>query len=266
MKQPNTSHMPHSVPTGPARLSNFVVIESVYGKFIVNRYCHFQAEALIKTGRTHIENELTTIFQLMDRLPEGAIVVDGGTNIGFFSIPVAQRYKHRSMRIIGFEPQRPIYYAIAGALALNDLSNCFVYNLGLSDHSGKAMLPIVNYAKNFDFGTVSIQDTSETPPNNYLDDTTVAITTIDALQLPRLDFIKLDVEGHECQALRGGMQTIRTFRPLVWAEYFLIGREKIEACFAELEGYAFYVMDRQNMLCAPAEKLAAMGITIQPNP
>ena len=33
-------------------VNNFVVIESVYGKFIVNRHCDFQADALIKTGRT----------------------------------------------------------------------------------------------------------------------------------------------------------------------------------------------------------------------
>jgi hypothetical protein len=39
-------------------INNFVVIDSIYGKFIVNRYCDYQAEALIKTGATHIEPEL----------------------------------------------------------------------------------------------------------------------------------------------------------------------------------------------------------------
>jgi len=34
----------------------------VHGRFIVARTCTFQAEALVKTGRTHIETELNNIF------------------------------------------------------------------------------------------------------------------------------------------------------------------------------------------------------------
>ena len=45
------------------KVDNFVVLESVYGKFIVPRTCLFQAEALVKTGRTHIESELSNIFE-----------------------------------------------------------------------------------------------------------------------------------------------------------------------------------------------------------
>ena len=38
-------------------VNNFTVIESRYGKFIVNRHCAHQAEYLIKTGRPHIQDE-----------------------------------------------------------------------------------------------------------------------------------------------------------------------------------------------------------------
>jgi FkbM family methyltransferase len=45
----------------------------------------------------------------------------------------------------------------------------------------------------------------------------VPLTTIDLLveelHLPRVDFIKMDIEGSEKWALRGGTQTIRKFRP-----------------------------------------------------
>jgi hypothetical protein len=36
------------------RVNNFTVIESEFGRFIVNRHCAHQAESLIKTGRPHI--------------------------------------------------------------------------------------------------------------------------------------------------------------------------------------------------------------------
>lgn len=45
----------------------------------------------------------------------------------------------------------------------------------------------------------------------------VPLTTIDLLveelHLPRVDFIKMDIEGAEKQALRGGVNTIKKFRP-----------------------------------------------------
>ena len=32
-------------------VNNFTVFESVYGRFVVNRHCDFQADVLAKTGR-----------------------------------------------------------------------------------------------------------------------------------------------------------------------------------------------------------------------
>ena len=245
---------------------DFVVIDSVYGQFIVNRYCHFQAEALIKTGHTHIESELRNIFAIMGRLPDHSVVIDGGTNIGFFTIPVGRETKSRGFKIIGFEAQKLIYYAVAGGIALNGLDNCIVYNLGLSDKAGQAELPNVNYSANFDFGTVSIRDRNVATPTNYLDDKTIRTIAIDDMNLPRVDFIKLDIEGHEPQAIRGGIHTIKKFRPLLWIEYFLVGAQKIQDCFAGVDGYEFQIMDGQNMLCAPSERLKAMGIQFDGKP
>ena len=79
-------------------VDNFLVLDSAYGKFIVDRHCAFQAEALVKTGRTHIEGELSNIFVIVDRLPDNAVIIDGGTNIGFFTIPVAQRTRKRTSK------------------------------------------------------------------------------------------------------------------------------------------------------------------------
>jgi len=50
----------------------------------------------------------------------------------------------------------------------------------------------------------------------------VAISTIDRmielLVLPRLDFIKADIEGWELQLVRGGLRAIRRFRPVLLLE------------------------------------------------
>ena len=99
----------------------------------------------------------------------------------------------------------------------------------------------------------SAKDSNEHPYMNYL---TVNVITIDSMELPRLDLLKLDVEGYECAALRGAKKTIKQHRPWIWAEYILSGQDNIKACFSGIKDYKFFQVDDQNMLCVPIEKFA----------
>jgi FkbM family methyltransferase len=242
-------------------VDNFVVLDSVYGKFIVARTCMFQAEALVKTGHTHIESELSNIFAIVDTLPNDAVVVDGGANIGFFTIPVAHRTQNRNTRIISFEPQRQLFQALGGSLALNGYRHVYLHNCGLGVEPGIAQLPAIDYSVAQDFGTVQITDKTTVDEDGWMNDRVVDITSIDAMDLPRLDFFKLDVEGYEVPALNGACNTIQKYRPWIWVEYFITGTDPIKQALADLDNYSFFIVDYQNMLCAPKEKLAKITTT-----
>jgi FkbM family methyltransferase len=243
------------------KVDNFVVLDSVYGRFIVARACLFQAETLVKTGRTHIESELANIFAIVDTLPADAVIVDGGANIGFFTIPVAQRTQGRGTRIIAFEPQRQLFQALGGSLALNGYDHVYLHNCGLGAEPGIAQLPAVNYGEAQDFGTVALSDQTTVEENGWIADRVVDVTSIDAMALPRLDFFKLDVEGYEVPTLAGAIKTIKQHRPWIWVEYFITGAEPIKAALAELDDYVFYLVDYQNMLAAPKERLVNITTT-----
>jgi FkbM family methyltransferase len=216
----------------------------------------FQAEALVKTGRTHIESELANIFAIVDTLPTDAVIVDGGTNAGFFTIPVANRTQDCGTRIIAFEPQRQLFQAVGGSLALNGYRNVFLHNVGLGAEPGIAQLPAIDYSVAQDFGTVQLSNDATVEEDGWMNDRVVDITSIDAMALPRLDFFKLDVEGYEVPALTGALNTIKKHRPWIWVEYFITGADAIKQTLSSLDDYAFYIVDYQNMLCAPREKLA----------
>jgi FkbM family methyltransferase len=228
-------------------IPNFVVLDSIHGRFIVNRHCAFQAEALVKTGATHIEGELNNIFALIDTLTEGAVIIDGGANAGFFTIPVANRIRNRNQRIVSFEPQLALFRALSGSLVLNDIGFCDLQQAGLGDAPGVAMVPDIDYRTPQDFGTVQISTTGTGTP--------VMVKTIDSLGLERVDFIKLDVEGYECAALAGGIDMIQKHRPYIWVEFFISGVEPIKASLTGVPDYAFFQVDYQNMLCIPRERL-----------
>jgi FkbM family methyltransferase len=236
-------------------IDNFVVLDSVYGRFIVARTCLFQAEALVKTGRTHIESELSNIFAIVDTLPADAVIVDGGANAGFFTVPVAHRTQGRGTRIVSFEPQRQLFQALGGSLALNGYDHVYLHNVGLGDSPGTAQLPVIDYSVAQDFGTVQLNNNATVAEDEWMADRRVDIVSIDAMALPGLDFFKLDVEGYEVPALRGALETIKKHRPWIWVEYFITGADTIKQTLADLDDYAFFIVDYQNMLCAPRERL-----------
>ena len=243
------------------KIDNFVVLDSIYGKFIVARACEFQAESLIKTGRTHIESELYNIFAIIDTLPNDAIIVDGGANIGFFTVPVAHRTQSRNTRIISFEPQRQLFQALGGSLALNSYCNVFLHNCGLGLEPGTAQLPAVDYSVAQDFGTVSLSNETTVDEDEWMNNRVVDITSIDAMDLPGLDFFKLDVEGYEIPALTGGLATIKKYRPYIWVEYFITGAKEIKQALSTVTDYTYYIVDYQNMLCIPNEHLITINMT-----
>ncbi len=237
-------------------MHNFVMIESVHGKFIVNRHCSYQAETLIKTGATHIEPELRAISIVASALPAGAVALDAGANIGFVSIPLAGWLAKKNGVVHAFEPQRMLYYALCGAAALNDLSNLKVYNLALGKERKSIKVPLQDYGAPKDFGMVSLQNQSEIGAHE-----TVEAIRIDDLDLPRLDFLKVDVEGMEIDVLLGARKTIKRHRPWCWIEYWMSDQALLKSQFDDLN-YEFYRMDEMNVLCAPLEKMLESRIKI----
>jgi FkbM family methyltransferase len=263
----NRSPQPSAIPREPQAMpmhagpvsynvNNFTVIDSVYGKFVVNRHCSYQAEAMIKTGYPHIEPELAKILSIVRSLSEGSVVVDAGANIGLVSIPVAREIKARGGIVHAFEVQRMMFYALCGSAALNDLSNLYVHNMALGASDGKVSAGQPDYGLPQDFGLYSLTNPIESTSRED-----IMVAAIDDLDLPRLDFLKIDVEGMEPEVLRGARDAIRDFAPWCWVEYWRVDINEIKANFKG-EDYRFFPMDRLNLLCAPAARLASSGISI----
>jgi len=247
----------------PAPIHNFTVLDSIYGKFIVNRHCSFQAEHLIKSGIPHIQAELKNILAIVNTLPERCVVVDAGANAGLVAIPIAQLIKQRGGTVYAFEVQRMMFYALCGSVALNDLDNVLVSNTGLGASRSTLTALVPNYAFPQDFGMFSLVQGNEgiLRANDQNRREGVEIVPIDELKLPRVDFLKIDVEGMEIQVLAGARQTLQSCRPWCWIEYWKVNIDDIKAPFSGLP-YRFYVMDDLNLLCVPTERIAGTQFTI----
>jgi hypothetical protein len=91
----------------------------------------------------------------------------------------------------------------------------------------------------------------------------VALTTIDRFAelagLERLDFIKADIEGWEMHAVRGGLDTIRRFRPIMMLEMtpsaLARAGDDLAAAFATLGalGYRAFLLGQDGRFQALAQ-------------
>jgi FkbM family methyltransferase len=105
--------------------------------------------------------------------------------------------------VIAIEPQERIYYALAGNIAIN---NCFIavaMYAAVSSAPGVIRVPSPDHLTPSSFGSLELKPRADTEfigqAIDYSDNKTIAVQQIslDAMALPRVDLIKLDIEGME---------------------------------------------------------------------
>jgi FkbM family methyltransferase len=166
-------------------------------------------------------------LQLLDARKEyfgaGVVALDCGTNIGVHTIEWA-KHMHGWGTVTAFEAQEKIYYALAGNIAMNNCFNARAVWTAIGASDGTIRVPVPDYLKPSSFGSLEIRKTEKTEfigqDVDYSAAKTVETTmrAIDSFALPRLDFIKIDIEGMEMEALAGARNTIAAHKPMMLIE------------------------------------------------
>jgi FkbM family methyltransferase len=174
---------------------------------------------------------------------DGVVALDGGANIGVFTIEWA-RLMYGWGRVMAFEPQEFVFYALAGNIALNNLLNATARNAALGAECGTIEVPEPDYFKRGSFGSLELrqtptsehigQDLPDASGRNF-----VGMVTIDSLELARVDLLKLDVENMEIEALQGARETISRCQPIVIAEALKCGRLPLQNFLTPLDYRVF---------------------------
>lgn len=176
---------------------------------------------------------------------DGVVALDCGANIGVHTVEWAH-FMTGWGSVIGFEPQERIYYALAGNVAINNCFNARVLHAGVGRESGVISMPVLDYTSPASFGSLELQPLEHTQFIGQAVDyengpkAQVGIVAIDDLGCERVDFIKLDVEGMELEALEGARRTLEAFRPILLVEHIKTRPGLLQA-FLEQAGYRYIV-------------------------
>lgn len=164
------------------------------------------------------EPEVVRAFQnSLARLAPGDAVLDIGANVGYYTLLAGQSLRSRGHgTVYAFEPNPHVFAELERNLALNQFQNVRALPLAVGQAEQQATMYINRSAVTY--GSLE-------PVQDFLGERVpVPVTTLDLFarncKLSRVGLIKLDIEGGELPALRGGRELIARDLPMIIYEEF----------------------------------------------
>ena len=108
----------------------------------------------IRNQGTYEVNMQVIATALLNVRPPSGRVVDIGSNLGSFTIPLAHAF--RTHQFDCFEVQRPIYYQLCGNIVLNRLANVVAHQVGLGRSAGEIEVALPRYEDDINLGSFSL--------------------------------------------------------------------------------------------------------------
>jgi FkbM family methyltransferase len=223
------------------------------GLVLFNRNDTYIGASLRKYGE--FSGEETELFRLIAQ--PGRTVLDVGANIGAHTVDLS-RFVGPSGVVHAFEPQRLVFQLLCANVALNSCMNVFTNQVAVGAIVDTLLVPSLDPGQCHNYGGLSLLDSQPGEP--------VPLITIDSLGLRDCQFIKLDVEGMETEALHGAVATIERFRPILYVENDRRGRS--EELIGLLQSYRYRLywhlprLYRANNFRADAENIFGDKVSV----
>ena len=127
-----------------------------------------------------------------------SIAVDVGANVGFWSVPLSDKFE----KVISFEPIAQVY-------------ECLVENT-----KNLSNIKLNNFALGSETKNVNMVFDSSNTGNSYIDGNpgNIKVKKLDDSFMPKFGLIKIDCERHELEVLKGAVNTLLKYKPIVVVE------------------------------------------------
>ena len=199
------------------------------------------SRALLLSGTYEPE----TLLAIRTLLPQGGVCLDAGAHCGMISLFAATCAGPHG-RVLAFEPSPREFARLQANLAANNLPHLTAHQSAIAETAGTVTLRLAEpgHAGHNTIGTAFAY-----PGVQVADRVQVQATTLNAALagLDRCDLIKMDIEGAELRALRGGEAALARLRPALILEVFdaaLAGSgDTVADLMAWLEAHGYQARD-----------------------
>lgn len=190
---------------------NKSLVRTVSGSLIYVDPCDETVSAnLIAHG--YWEPDITSVVRKLS-FP-GATIVEVGANLGYFTIEMALKAGHEG-RVISFEANPVMADFVRKSTIINGLTDrIMIIEKAASDHEGH--LEFMTSRQYGGSGHILVEESGIGPDQTII---RVETQTLDALDIPHADFIRIDAEGSEPLVLRGAQRLLNHTNVVVCMEW-----------------------------------------------
>jgi FkbM family methyltransferase len=146
------------------------------------------------------------------------ICLDVGANLGSYSFVMSHLVGQNGL-VYAFEPVHSTFEGLQTFVALGRLTNVRPLNLGLGAHTGRHKIFVPRIAGLPGHGRATLVQQANGITGEWEE---VEVMTLDdfcvSVNLPHIEFMKIDIEGAELPALQGGAQFISQHHPTLLLE------------------------------------------------
>lgn len=162
--------------------------------------------------------------------------VDVGANYGLYTVGIKKYFGH----VYAFEINPEFIKTIEAMHA----SNVTTITCGLSDVNGTGTLftPVLNGVRLHGWASLEKRSLDFT---DIFEEKNFTIKKLDSFQLKAIDFIKIDVESHEVNVVKGAMDTISESLPILLIES---GGHKLECIKSLLEPLHYRCLKLEDLI------------------
>lgn len=156
--------------------------------------------------------EKTDFDMVMNLVEKGDTIFDIGANIGWYSLNLAKNIK--TTEVLSFEPIPKTFDYLKRNVELNQINNIKTFNFGFSDEEKE----IEFYYYKEGSGNASLTNLSNMEGTQKIKCAVKKLDAFVSMNNCSVDFIKCDVEGAELLVFKGGIETIKRDKPIIFTE------------------------------------------------
>ena len=223
-------------------------------EFILKKIFFSEKFLLKRRLERAVKNKYEPELKLIKKfITHGTDSLDIGIYKGIYSYEISKYAK----TVHAFE-FNPLIFSFLNRNIYKIINNIKLYNFGLSNQNNKVTLRIPirnklaneeNYEEFFEMGRATIHDKNEFNEFRSFD---VNVKKLDNLQFENpVSFIKIDVEGHEIEVIKGAIKTINKNKPILLIEIEEIYSKKkvIDTIkFINTLGYNSYYFNEKKLI------------------
>lgn len=203
------------------------ILERFYGNHIKFSQDVYVYKNGCKFNCGKVMENIKVIFDISDKMEieceQGKVFIDVGSHIGKHSIPIAKQ----GHKVIAIEPTKDSFDLLCDNIRLNHTTNVLPYNVACSNKFG---LMSFNYDQMYPATNSMVHKKPKT--------TNVKCIPLDYFKKYPIGAIKIDVEGHELEVLKGSTEILKKYHPTIYFEAWTIEEAHIIETFLNDFGYS----------------------------